>query len=51
VWIFFLVGFGSGGNEDDELGAGDDVEVNGDKSGEAAGGEGFDGFQNGSSPE
>jgi hypothetical protein len=28
----FLVGFGSGGIEDDDLGAGDDVEVDGDKS-------------------
>jgi hypothetical protein len=28
----FSVGFGSGGIEDDDLGAGDDVEVDGDKS-------------------
>jgi hypothetical protein len=41
----FSVGFGSSGIEDDELGAGDDVKVDGDKSGEAAGGEGSDGFR------
>jgi hypothetical protein len=33
----FLVGFGLGGIEDDELGASDDVEVDGDKSGKAVG--------------
>jgi uncharacterized protein YuzE len=38
----FLVGFGLGGIEDDELGANDDVEVDGDKSGKAIGEEGFE---------
>jgi hypothetical protein len=42
------ISFGSGGIEDDELGASDDVEVDGDKFGEVARGEGSDGFrQNG----